>query len=306
MPSTGSRSSRAALAVFVGAILWGIVWYPMRLLEGAGLHGLWLAFALYAAALLATLPVALRALAPLARSPGWLALLALAAGWTNIGFVQAVLEGNVLRVLLLFYLSPLWATLLSRLLLRERITPLAAASLGIAMLGALIMLWNPALGAPWPEGRADWYALTAGLAFATSNVATRGAQAVPIATKLLCVFFGVTAMSAVLIAALGPAPPAIGAGAIAGAMALGFFGIMAMTWLIQYGVTHIPVYRSAVITFVELVAGAVSQALLTDEVVTPQEWLGGALIVLGAWLTARASGAAPQGAPGRERADAPR
>lgn len=300
MPSTGSRSSRAALAVFVGAILWGIVWYPMRLLEGAGLHGLWLTLMLYATALLATLPVTLRALAPLAHSPGWLTVLALAGGWTNIGFVQAVLEGNILRVLLLFYLSPLWATLMGRLFLRERITPLAAASLGIATLGALTMLWNPALGVPWPEGRADWYALTAGFAFATSNVATRGVQAAPIATKLLCVFFGVTAMSALLIAALQVAPPAIGPGAAAGAVGLGFFGIMVMTWLIQYGVTHIPVYRSAVITFVELVAGAVSQALLTDEVVTAREWIGGALIVLGAWLAARASAAS------QENAHAPR
>ena len=50
-----------------------------------------------------------------------------------------------------------------------------------------------------------------------------------------------------------------------------------------------PVHRSAVISLIELVAGAVSQQLLTDEVVTVREWVGGALIVLGAYLTARVS-----------------
>lgn len=289
MPSTRSRSCYAALAVFFGAILWGLVWYPMRLLEGAGLQEIWLTLILYASALAATLPFTLRALAPLARAPGWLAVLTLAAGWTNVGFVQAVLEGNILRVLLLFYLSPLWATLMGRLFLGERISRLAGASLGVATLGALIMLWNPALGVPWPQGRADWYALSAGFAFALSNVATRGVQDAPVATKLLCVFFGVTVLAGAIIVATGAVQPAIAPPAVVGAVALGLFGILVMTWLIQYGVTHIPVYRSAVITFVELIAGALSQALLTDEVVLPKEWIGGALIVFGAYVSARSA-----------------
>jgi len=50
-----------------------------------------------------------------------------------------------------------------------------------------------------------------------------------------------------------------------------------------------PVHRSAVIALIELVAGAVSQQLLTNEVVTMREWVGGVLIVVGAYLAARAS-----------------
>lgn len=289
MPSSGSRSSYAALAVFLAAILWGVVWYPLRLLEAGGLHGLWLTLILYGTALLGSLPFTRTAIPQLARAPGWLAVLALAGGWTNIAFVEAMLEGNVLRVLLLFYLSPLWATLMGWLFLGERISRVAAVSLAIATAGALLMLWNPHLGVPWPQGRADWFALTSGLAFALSNVATRAVQQVSVASKLFCVFGGVTVMAALLIALLAaPLPHAAGA-TIGGAVALGFCGILLMTWLIQYGVTHIPVYRSAVITFVELVAGAVSQALLTDEIVTVREWLGGALIVAGAYLAARAS-----------------
>ncbi|MCR4300289.1 MAG: DMT family transporter, partial [Sulfuricaulis sp.] len=55
------------------------------------------------------------------------------------------------------------------------------------------------------------------------------------------------------------------------------------------GVTHMPVHRSAVLALIELVAGAVSQQLLTDEVVSIREWIGGGLIVLGAYLSARSS-----------------
>ena len=36
-------------------------------------------------------------------------------------------------------------------------------------------------------------------------------------------------------------------------------------------------------------ASAASQQLLTDEIVTAREWAGGALIIVGAYLAARAS-----------------
>jgi drug/metabolite transporter (DMT)-like permease len=66
---------------------------------------------------------------------------------------------------------------------------------------------------------------------------------------------------------------------------------LAITLLVQYGVTHLPVHRSAVLTFIELVAGAISQQLLTDEIVAVYEWVGGALIVVGAYLAARSPAA---------------
>jgi drug/metabolite transporter (DMT)-like permease len=78
-------------------------------------------------------------------------------------------------------------------------------------------------------------------------------------------------------------------GIFAGAVGLGLFGILVMTVLVQYGVTHLPVHRSAVLALIELVAGALSQQLLTDEIVSLREWAGGALILVGAYLSARAA-----------------
>jgi drug/metabolite transporter (DMT)-like permease len=56
---------------------------------------------------------------------------------------------------------------------------------------------------------------------------------------------------------------------------------------VLYGVTRMPVHRSAVILLFELVVGAVSALLLTDEVVLLREWIGGAMIVSAAYLAAR-------------------
>ena len=85
------------------------------------------------------------------------------------------------------------------------------------------------------------------------------------------------------------AMPAISLQTFLAAAVLGVVGILFMTTLVQHGVTHMPVHRSAVISLIELVAGAVSQQLLTDEIVTVREWVGGALIVIGAYLSARAT-----------------
>jgi drug/metabolite transporter (DMT)-like permease len=289
MPSNDTSRFYPVFAMLIGASLWGVIWYPMRLLEGGGLGGIWLTLTLYGAALVVSLPRTARTVPEFARSPGMLALLMLTAGWTNIAFVEAVLEGNILRVLLLFYLSPLWATLMGWALLHERITRVGFASLVIAMSGALLMLWNPILGAPWPQGKADWMALTSGFAFALSNVVVRKVQEVSIAAKALSVWAGVVIVGVIMITAFSLPVPRPSGYIFAGAVALGVLGILLMTVLVQYGVTHMPVHRSAVIALVELVAGAVSQQLLTDEVVTLREWAGGALIVVGAYLAARAS-----------------
>lgn len=289
MPSNDVPRFSPVAALLFGACLWGVIWYPMRLLEGAGLGGVWLTLTLYGAALVTSLPRTARAIPEFSRRPVLLMLLMAAAGWTNIAFVEAVLEGNIVRVLLLFYLSPLWATLMGWLFLRERIARLGVASLVIAMSGALLMLWNPLLDRPWPQGKPDWMALTSGFAFALSNVIVRKLQDVSIQAKSLSVWAGVVIVGAVMIAVFSLPRPHPPGSIFAAAVALGVLGILVMTVLVQYGVTHMPVHRSAVIALIELVAGAISQQLLTNEVVTMREWVGGGLIVVGAYLAARAS-----------------
>jgi len=220
--------------------------------------------------------------------PGVLALAALANGWCNTAFILAVLEGNVVRVLLLFYLSPLWAVLLARLILGEELTGHAKATLGLAMIGALLMLWDPSLDIPWPRGPADWLAISSGFAFALSNVLVRRLQDISVPVKTVTSWCGVTAVAAVMLVVQGASFPWVSPAVLGGAVALGLLGITVMTVTVLYGVTHMPIHRSAVILLFELVAGTVSSQLLTDEVVTPREWVGGVLIVSAAWFAARA------------------
>ncbi|MGE0371340.1 MAG: DMT family transporter [Gammaproteobacteria bacterium] len=288
MPSKLAAATLLPLAALLfGAAFWGVSWFPLRVLEARGLVGLWSTLIIYGTALaIGFAALALRR--ERLRWDGWVVLLLAASGWCNVAFILAVLEGNVVRVLLLFYLSPLWTVVLARLLLRERLSPAARITMAVAMAGALIMLWDTSTGAPWPRGSADWLALTSGFAFALSNVTIRRVQHVSVWGKTVAAWAGVVLVAGVWIALDGLALPPVGAGVVAGAVALGAFGMAAMTIAVVYGMTHMPAHRAAVVLLFELVVGAASAQWLTDEVVRPQEWAGGALILLAGWFAARA------------------
>ena len=275
------------LCLLFTAIMWGIIWYPLRLLEEAGLAGLWTTFIIYLVALLVGGIASIRRYEQIAEYPGILFLIAITTGWCNVSFILAVIDGNVVRVMLLFYLSPLWATILGWLLLNERASKGSLAVLVVAMVGMVTMLWDDKLGYPWPTSESDWLALSSGFTFALANVFTRKAQAVTIRIKTVAAWVGVVVIALIWILFAQLPVPLFTMSTVTGAIALGIFGVMLMTLALQYGVTHMPVYRSSIILIFELVVGSISAQLLTDEVVLLKEWIGGGIIVLSAYLSAR-------------------
>ncbi|MDR2877844.1 MAG: DMT family transporter [Chromatiales bacterium] len=285
------------IALLLGASFWGTLWYPLRLLEAHGLEGLWATIIIYG---VATVVGVIGLAFVRGTSRGFrlhdALLLMLASGWCNVAFIIAVLEGHVLRVMLLFYLSPLWTVLLARLLLGEVLSLRAWLTMALAVTGALIMLWDPQSSVPWPSSVADWLALSAGFAFALNNVTVRRLQHVSIWHKCLVAWSGVVVVAAawILLSQSEP-PPLLDAVTLVEAVVLGLVGMVLMTFAVIYGVTHLPAYRAAVIMLFELVVAAISSQWLTDESVRSAEWFGGALILLAAWYAARSQAAQEEG-----------
>ncbi len=275
------------LSLLFTATLWGVVWYPLRLLEQQGLTGAWSALICYGAALGVFAWVFVRDIGPLRRNAMPLLLMGLAAGWTNVAFIIAVLDGHVVRVLLLFYLSPFWAVCLGWFMLGEKLDARSLQVFVIAVVGALVMLWNEDIGLPWPDGRADWLAVSAGFSFALSNVFVRRMQDVGVLLKSTCSWCGNVLVALAWIVISHAGIPDIEAQVYGWAVLLGLCGFLVMTLTVLYGVTRMPVHRSAVILLFELVAGAVSSLILTDEIILVREWVGGGMIIIAAWLAAR-------------------
>jgi len=285
MPSKHRLELFPVLSLLFSATLWGVLWYPLRLLEEQGLVGLWIVLLVYVSALFTgSIFIIVRRYR---FQPSWtLFILACVSGWCNTSFILAILEGNVVRVLLLFYLSPLWTVILGMLLLNESLSRFSKLTLSSAMCGALIMLWDAKIGMPWPKDMSDWLAISSGMAFALSNVLVRKMQAVKIVVKAVATWGGVFMVAGILLLLQRQPLPAVETSVLFYVLALGGIGFFFMTLALIYGVTHMPAHRSAIILLFELVAGAISAQLLTDEVVLINEWIGGALIIIAAWFEA--------------------
>jgi len=280
MPSIPLQRTLAITSLVYAATLWGLVWYPYRLLNDAGVGGIASGFFSYAIPLLLLGWLHGRALHQARGHWVWLSALGLAAGWTNLAYVLAVLEGEVVRVLLLFYLSPLWTVLFSRFLLHEKLNRAGWAVMALAAGGALAMLWQPG-DWPLPANRAEWLGLSAGVAFAASNVISRHLEGVTQGAKAVTVWAGVVVLT--LIGLLFKPAELDFMAAVETHIWLLLIGVAlaigSMTYAVQYGLARVPANQAIVIFLSELVVASIAAYFLSAERMDLQEWIGAAMII---------------------------
>jgi len=281
MPSIPLQRTLAISSLFYAATLWGLMWYPYRLLNEAGVGGIASSLITYAVPLLALGWLHGRELQRARSQWLWLTALGLAAGWTNLAYVLAMLQGEVVRVLLLFFLSPLWTVLFARFLLHEKLNRAGWAVMALAAGGAMVMLWQPDGGLPLPTNRAEWLALSAGMMFAFSNVISRHLGGVTEGAKSVSIWAGVAVLT---VTGLWLYPGELdfieGAGWSVWLLLLGV-GLLigSMTYAVQYGLARVPANQAIIIFLFELVVAAVAAYFLSRERMGLQEWVGAIMIV---------------------------
>jgi drug/metabolite transporter (DMT)-like permease len=298
--TAAAARSRAAAALVFNAFVWGTSWWPLRRLQEMGVHPLWTTALTFTLASLVIAAVRPRAVVQVLRTPA-LWVLVVAAGCTNAAFNWAIVIGDVVRVVLLFYLMPLWTVLLARVVLGERLTRVAAARIALGTLGALIVLWPDASHAggadgvalPLPRSLADWLGIVGGFSFAFNNVMLRREASRPEEGRSLAMFAGGALVAAALAAALAaggtvaPLPPAaLPWFALALAVTVAF---VAGNLCLQYGAARLPANGTAVVMLTEVLFASLSAVALGGGVLTARLAVGGALIVAGALLAALGS-----------------
>ncbi|MCL7743994.1 DMT family transporter [Guyparkeria hydrothermalis] len=278
-----------SLILMAGSTLWGLTWIWLKHAHALGIGPILLTVVAFATQWLVIAPFAWRAWKdpsrrPISRLDGpWLALLAFASGVAGVGFTMAMVYGDVVRSMMLFFLIPAWGVLFGRVFLKEPLTPTRLLAVVSALAGAFLIL-----GPDFGDGLrpADLFALIAGFSLAGANTLFRFLADQPISIKLSLmqgstVLLGLLAWG--LSAEFGTMPTleAVGSSALYGATML-----LAAILATQYAVERLPASRSAILMTLELLVAVASATWLGDRIHGANVWTGGTLILIAALLEA--------------------
>lgn len=284
------NSISPVLILMFGSTLWGLTWIWLKYTAALGIGPILLASIAFGAQWLLTWPFALKALRRRdrpridRRTIGWLCLLSTASATAGIGFTAAMVYGDVVRAMMLFFLIPAWSVLFGRLFLKEPLTPIRVIAAVIAISGALVILGPDMQGG---ASLADATALLAGFALAGANAIFRYLNDHPIALKL-SLMQAATVLLGLLVWWLSPEfsqPVTLSASinaALYGASML-FIAILAT----QYAVERLPASRVGILMILELLVAVFSAVILGERGHGLNVWLGGMLIVIAAVMEAR-------------------
>jgi drug/metabolite transporter (DMT)-like permease len=277
------------ISLLTGALVWGLIWYPFRELQELGISGALATMIAYLIAMVCGAFMFRSVWRELPHAGWWALLLVISAGWANLGYVLAMLHGEVMRILLLFYLAPLWTILFSYWLLGERLNRYGLLVIFLALAGALVMLWSPQFGLPLPKNFSEWLGLTAGMGFALSNVTSRRAEHLSVETKSFSLWLGTALLTLPVLCWQGNIGGQLALIDGNSAMMLLLMGVVlcATSFAVQYGVTYLSANRAVVLFLFELVFAAVSSYFLANEAMALREWLGAGLIISASLLSGK-------------------
>jgi drug/metabolite transporter (DMT)-like permease len=286
-----NKNTFAVFGLLFGACFWGVIWYPYRMLEVAGVSGVALSFYTYIIALMIAIVVYAKRWRGIPKLPISIIWLSLLAGWANLSYVLAVLNGHVMRVLLLFYLSPLWTLIWAHFWLKERTNIQGIITILFALLGALIMLYDTTGQSGWlpiPKSMSDWLALSSGVGFSLTNVISRKTNHLSAVAKSFAVWIGVVLVTIFCIPFVEKPFPNPQFFSTQNWIMMIIIAIVLVfgTILVQFAVTQIEANRASVIFLFELVVAAIASYYLAGEVMTSYEWVGGTLIIAASFVAA--------------------
>jgi drug/metabolite transporter (DMT)-like permease len=275
-------TSLATLFVVMTGALWGFYWVPVRRLGELGLQGAWGTLAIVAVATLLLTPVAyLRRAHLLGSNP--VALMSIALG----GFAFALysvgfLYGRVAIIAILFFLTPVWSTLIGRYVMGWPTTWMRILALGVGLTGLFLILGSDGQ-LPIPSGLGEWLGLISGLLWSVATTGIRvKADTGPGETAFLFAagaFVGTLILAPVLepmpaLADLSDPGMVVGWTLAAGGLWWGL-SMAALMW----ASARLEPARVGILLMAEVLVGATSAAVFAGESLGPMELAGGLLVL---------------------------
>ena len=280
------RAHLPDLVLLGASILWGLTWIPLKSINTMGIEGIVLIFLAYGLLTVTLIPLLLKQFSLWKEHRKMMLLIALFGGGANLAFTYALINGEVIRVMVLFYLLPVWGVAGGRIFLKEDIDRWRYLGVFLAISGAFFILGGFEV-LDTPPSWIDLIALVSGLFFAMNNLLFRAAQSIPVASKIGSMFFGCFALAGIfLLAGIEQFPMTITGNAWLMLVSYALFWLLIANIGSQWSVTHMEAGRSSIIIILELITAVISATLIAGEIMSPLEYMGGALIVTADFIEA--------------------
>ena len=281
----GLTETRASLLIVLGGCMWGVYWLPLRHLEGLGFTGANAGIGLYIGCLVILLPFTLRFGVIIQTQWRILLFSSLLTGAAFSLFTTALVLTDVIRAILLFYLTPAWGTILGLLFLGERLYRDRSLALLFAFVGMVVILGGDG-GIPIPRTTGDIFALLSGIFWAIGSMFLLKAPEIPARVQVFGFFLGALVLSLITLGVIqgqGGVRISISREPIVlGYVLIYTLYMIPMVFLTILPATVLPPARIGVLLMSEVVVGAISAALLSGEAFGAREALGTLLIVAAA------------------------
>lgn len=152
--------------------MWGLFWIPLRALEEIGLHGLWITVVYFLIPTICVIPITVWRWIHVKNGGLSLQLTAMLAGGALLLYSTAIVYTDVVRAILLFYLTPIWASILARIFLGDEITTQRIIAMATAVLG-MLTIFGLGTRFPIPQNIGDWLGIGSGFFWAVAMVRIR-------------------------------------------------------------------------------------------------------------------------------------
>ena len=275
------KHGMAVSILFISSVGWGLTWLPIKGINQMGLDGIYLVLIAFASSGLLLSPFLYTQRRNWRGNFRFLLLIALFGGLANLAFQTALVHGNVVRVMILFYLLPVWSVLGGWYILKEKPDWICILAVVISLAGAMLLLnvdSSTFVGLSW----IDVLAIVAGFSFALNNIFFRKTAEQPLAGKVSAMFLGCAALIGAYLL-FNPVTSALPDNmSPVYAVFYGVFFLSLITFGTQWGVTQLEAGRAALIIVMELVVAVISVALLTDTNLSPREIIGGLMVMTAA------------------------
>ncbi|MCP4388900.1 MAG: DMT family transporter [Gammaproteobacteria bacterium] len=282
-----SSQTLAKFASLYAGLAYGLYWIPLRALEQAGLHDVLPALMFNLIPMVLILPLIVWRWPRIRRAPLHFHITGIIVGLSLVGYTNAFLYTDVVRVLILFYLTPIWGFLLARVFLGDLITPIRWISILLGI-GGMLTIFGIDTGLPLPDNIGDWVALVAGIFWAIASLMMLMGKESPIDYALW--FFLWNGLAAILVTLIFFAQTNVSIPDGSAFMAvlpwmipLAIILVIPAGFAVIYGPTQLNPGIAGILFMVEIGVGTITASIMTDEAFGLRELLG-VLMITGAAL----------------------